>query len=412
MKQIYSISLSLLLILFFFSVGFCQDNYMYLKKGKVNIRYTNAVVWKFKNKISAQKRRSFLNNLPLEIANAGDFNLSSLDEKYHSINAKSSDLADKMSNTLSQDTSVQFANKFIISDQKDTIGLTNEVFIKLRPGSNIKEHMAYLKSLGLMEIEQDSLDLDAYILTFPANTILKTANTLHESKKFEFADGNFLLPIKNNVQARTSVIPLYLRPLNNSFTEIKHPFGGFLTSVNDPYFRGNAWYAGPIGLQNAWDYSTGQGIIVAVIDNGVTQSHPDIINNLAANKGYDALGYYPDGRCVYGPNDIHGSECAGIVAETGNNSMGSAGIAYNSKVISIRFASGKGVNLFGYYFNLITPSVFYNSIVFARTNADIITLSWGVSSTFDAQDAALKNAATAGGRSGKGMPIFASAGNV
>jgi subtilisin family serine protease len=88
----------------------------------------------------------------------------------------------------------------------------------------------------------------------------------------------------------------------------------------------------PMDIQacGAWKYSTGVGVDIAVVDEGFENDHPDLISNVV-NTGYDAiLGSSP--THVYGP---HGTSCAGIAAAKGNNSIGVAGVAYNSGLMSV-----------------------------------------------------------------------------
>ena len=111
----------------------------------------------------------------------------------------------------------------------------------------------------------------------------------------------------------------------------------------------------PYGLDvlPAWDYSTGSGVVVAVIDSG-TVPHQDLDAN--SLPGYDMIstaaiardgggrdsnprdeGTYGDGTtCEIGKSSWHGAHVAGTVAAVTGNSMGIAGVAPNAKVLPIR----------------------------------------------------------------------------
>ncbi|MBC7653263.1 MAG: S8 family peptidase [Oligoflexus sp.] len=163
-------------------------------------------------------------------------------------------------------------------------------------------------------------------------------------------------------------------------------------------------------VANVWNMGyTGTGVKVAVIDLGVDLNHPDLQANLLT--GYDATGNNSGGAPVYDAYNTHGTNCAGIIAEVQNN-IGAVGIAYNAKIIPIRFGivDPPSVNPNGY----ITTSDTWesNCFNFAVSNgADIISNSWGGGGSPSSQlNAAILNAAT-NGRGGKGAIVLFSAGN-
>lgn len=132
---------------------------------------------------------------------------------------------------------------------------------------------------------------------------------------------------------------------------------------NDAEFANYQWNlqagAGGIDIPSAWDHSTGEGIVVAVIDTGILPNHPDRPANLL--PGYDFIsdatssGRSTDGR-VAGATDMgdwtadnqcyagwvgqastwHGTHVAGTVAEATHNGVGMAGVAYNATILPVR----------------------------------------------------------------------------
>lgn len=82
--------------------------------------------------------------------------------------------------------------------------------------------------------------------------------------------------------------------------------------------------------------ATGEGSIIAIIDTGVNLGHVDIAPQLTTG-GFD----YWDNDSV--PQDMtssdisHGTAVAGIAAGAHNN-LGSVGVAYNAKILPIRYA--------------------------------------------------------------------------
>lgn len=112
-----------------------------------------------------------------------------------------------------------------------------------------------------------------------------------------------------------------------------------------------------INIRPAWDQATGAGVVVAVIDTGIT-SHPDLNANIL--PGYDfisdsAMARDGNGRDSdpsdegdwYGANECgsgypasnsswHGTHVAGTIAAATNNGTGVAGTAYNARIVPVR----------------------------------------------------------------------------
>ncbi len=135
-----------------------------------------------------------------------------------------------------------------------------------------------------------------------------------------------------------------------------------MATPNDPQYN-NMWHyfesTGGLNLPSAWDVTSGAGVVVAVLDTGIT-SHPDLNGNLL--PGYDMIsradiGNDGNGRdsdpsdtgdatvaneC--GPNSPpqdrdsswHGTHVAGTMSAVGNNNTGIAGVAYSSKFVPVR----------------------------------------------------------------------------
>jgi subtilisin family serine protease len=108
----------------------------------------------------------------------------------------------------------------------------------------------------------------------------------------------------------------------------------------------------PMGIESAWRQTTGAGVTVAIIDSGADLGHPDLVPNLWTNPGEipgngvddDGNGYVDD---VHGydfvdndgtPQDAngHGTHVAGIVGARGGNGIGTAGVAWNVKLMVVR----------------------------------------------------------------------------
>ncbi len=92
------------------------------------------------------------------------------------------------------------------------------------------------------------------------------------------------------------------------------------------------WNLENIGAYEAWNYSTGDGVKIAVIDTGVDYNHPEVSSNFENTKGYDFV------RNNDKPMDRngHGTHVAGICA--GSN----YGVAPECSIYAVRVLDENG----------------------------------------------------------------------
>lgn len=96
--------------------------------------------------------------------------------------------------------------------------------------------------------------------------------------------------------------------------------------------------AGP-GL-TAWDYATGKGVKVAIIDGGTNVYHQELKDKIVAC--YNAV-TGQTGKEYMTDRSGHGSMTAGILAASGNNGALTAGIAYDASLYIVKIADENGV---------------------------------------------------------------------
>ena len=114
-------------------------------------------------------------------------------------------------------------------------------------------------------------------------------------------------------------------------------------------------------VTDAWELTTGsEDIIVAVIDTGVRYTHNDLAANMWTNpdeipdngvdddgNGYvdDVYGISAHSMDVHGdPMDDngHGTHCAGTISAVANGGGPAVGVAWNSKIMALKFMHGNG----------------------------------------------------------------------
>jgi len=157
-----------------------------------------------------------------------------------------------------------------------------------------------------------------------------------------------------------------------------------------------------IAAVDAWGISQGsESITIAIIDEGVDLTHPDLADKIV--PGYDATASGSLGAPA--GDDAHGTNCAGIAAAITDNYLGVAGIARLARIMPVRIAYGSGGGW------VTTDSWIADGINWAVTNgADVLSNSWGGGSESTAINSAIDNAKI-NGRGGKGAVVVFAAGN-
>lgn len=116
---------------------------------------------------------------------------------------------------------------------------------------------------------------------------------------------------------------------------------------NDPYFN-LQWNMTAIQAPQAWDISGGQGILVAVLDSGIAyedfdgyQQAPDL-SSTSFVPGYDFLNNDSHANDDGG----HGTHVAGTIAQSTDNGVGVAGVAFGATLMPIKVLDSRGQGSF------------------------------------------------------------------
>ncbi|MDH5824486.1 S8 family serine peptidase [Luteimonas sp. RD2P54] len=223
---------------------------------------------------------------------------------------------------------------------------------------------------------------------------------------------------------------------------LKTPAAG---EPDDPRYPDLQWDlhhpVGGVGAPAAWDTSTGEGVVVAVIDTGYVE-HADLSANLV--PGYDFISWYgqqidgevyPDiagdgdgrdadardpgdwtdasmsGWCgAIADSSWHGSHVAGTVAAVADNGLGIAGLAYGARVQPVRVMGHCG----GLTSDIVDAIVWasggsVDGVPANPTPAEVLNLSLGSNnpcSLDPATQAAIDDAL------GRGVSVVVAAGNA
>ncbi|WP_081735494.1 S8 family peptidase [Paenibacillus gorillae] len=134
--------------------------------------------------------------------------------------------------------------------------------------------------------------------------------------------------------------------------------------ANDPEL-GKQIYLKQIGALEAWKSVRTQTLLtIAVIDTGVDLNHPDLKDNLVNGINLVQPNQPPD------DDNGHGTSVAGVIAASGNNGTGVAGILWKAKLMPIKALDHRGDG---------TEQELGEAILYAvRKQAKIIVLSVGL----------------------------------
>ncbi|MFT3931968.1 MAG: S8 family serine peptidase [Chitinophagaceae bacterium] len=265
----------------------------------------------------------------------------------------------------------------------------DELVVKLKPGTTQTAFANILAQNNSSIIKKYAFANDIYVVNAGAANgydAMAVANRLFESGLFQYAEPDFTL-------------------LDGLFTNPNDPLydyqWGHLNTGSSLQYNGTPGI--DMKVQQAWGISTGSGITVAVIDEGVDVNHADLMANLL--QGFDCISGTSnpgDGKPL-GPARAHGTNCAGLIAAVANNNIGVAGVAPDCKLIPINLAAANGA-----FTSEINIAAGFDYAW--MHGADVISNSWGGGSPSSVIDDAINRAVTMG-RGGKGSVVLFASGN-
>lgn len=276
---------------------------------------------------------------------------------------------------------------YMLDYNGSSVAITDEFVVKLNDKTSYTQFEGLAKKYDCRIGKENEFVKNQYMLYVPKVselTAMQMANLFYETGLFEFSEPNLI-----SFDVLNSFDPYF-------------PLQWGLNNLTNPDID--------IDADLAWMYTKGGGsIFVAVLDDGIDESHPDFY---WMPTGYDVTGStgVPGGSLGYPVLDMdnHGTSVAGIIGamqdnEVGGSYEGISGVAPGCRIVSIRVIHGRtttGVH--------IADGIYWA----AARSADVINISLGnivpSSSCTNAINDALRN-----GRSdaNRGCVIVCSSGN-
>ena len=267
-----------------------------------------------------------------------------------------------LNNTLNQDLYSKYISDDDV-DTEDTVVVDNPTESEEKMGELVEDTTRQILKVGkVLSAEEISQLEETYNVEFTDDQVesgVYVVNVSDDSNLEDLEDEDFVESVETDI-----------------------PVKMFADTVD--------WGVSKIGTDEIWDYGSGSGIKVAIIDTGIQLNHPDLVANVVS--GFD---FVNNDETAMDDNG-HGTHVSGIVAATSNGS-GSVGVGYSVSLMPVKVLNSSGYG----YLSDVAKGIYYA----ANNGARIINMSLGASVDSDT----LKNAISYASR--KGVLIVAAAGN-
>lgn len=314
MKYILTLILSLIIInnaaaqsnLFYYTTG-TEKIYFHTVAGKYNIQYPNG--------------------LYVDSVYPGEF----LSQEYYKV-TDTSDLDSFGSGHVVWPV-------YFMEDDPDSTDFTirAEIVLLFNDEISSEEKDYIITTFGLTLVDSST----SFLLYSVDDSVIEKAQDIYETGYVKYCHPNF-----------TGLVQLAAVYPTDPYFGKQYYLHNTGQTIND----GNSGTAGAdIKAPDAWGITTGSSnIVVAVIDNGVENNHPDLPGSRqvrVAGSNFAAYQWGPpdpnDPEPDYGKDDAaHGTCVAGIIGAT-HNSEGIAGVCPQCKIMPIRVAPMFGDHIYG-----------------------------------------------------------------
>jgi subtilisin-like proprotein convertase family protein len=255
---------------------------------------------------------------------------------------------DQRKSALRRDPDVQFAGGVLIDRAGEPVLYTENLFVKFVDSADPDDSKQVLRDLGL-EIRQElEFATNAFFCSAPEGVgerVFEIAQALIQREDVEYCHPEL---VRRRQQRAIFAQQWHLQP----------------TSIGGRAINAHA------NVKAAHDVTRGEGVTIAIIDDGIDIDHPEFSRAGKVVAPRDATfalshaqGQNPRPKDDGYP-DNHGTACAGVACASGVD--GASGVAPAAKLMPIRLAAGLGSQQEANAFKWA-----------ADHGADVISCSWG-----------------------------------
>jgi hypothetical protein len=179
---------------------------------------------------------------------------------------------------------------------------------------------------------------------------------------------------------------------NNAVVSVEDDQLARVTMTPDDTYWPNEWWAPKVGMDTAWDITTGtDGPVVAVLDTGVYPNQPDLVGRVL--PGRDFVNNDRNANDDLG----HGTKVAGVIAGLGMNGLGTAGACWDCRILPVKIADRNG--------NVALSNAAAGLVWATNHGARVVNMSFGKTKPGTVMEDAVRYARS------HGVVLVASAGN-
>ena len=251
--------------------------------------------------------------------------------------------AEEIRRRLHESPATRFAGRVLVDEQsREPVLYTEKLFVKFRDDKSREECLGVLREAGLTVKQELPYATNAYFVAAPEGTgqeVFDIANRLLEREDVEYCHPELVRRL-----GRRTVYPQqwHLKA----------------TTVD------GRWVNAGANVEAAHSITRGEGITIAIIDDGVDIDHREFSSKDKIVAPRDAFANTADPRPTIFAEDNHGTACAGVACADGK--FGASGVAPRARLMPIRNLSQLG--------SLAEANAFYWA---AENGADVISCSWG-----------------------------------
>ena len=259
---------------------------------------------------------------------------------------------DEVVSAMKANENILYVSDLLMYRDSTLLWTGNRMNVRIYPGSDLRDilqrnNIPFISFKRQAVFNQETYSVE---LNVTENSAIDYANRLSETGSVVWAAAPFwrLIPHRPRINHSYQHIQQIQQQHNNN--PLFHLQWGLQNTGQHGGVSGV-----DINVVPAWNITSGAGVIVAVLDDGIDLTHPDLIGNLL--PGYDATDGWlsgvnggahlgnPDycyrldpgfsGPILCDTGNPHGTACAGVIGAE-NNNIGIIGVAYNAYIIPIR----------------------------------------------------------------------------